>query len=77
MLFGLNLFGTSQKSEKSDVKKIKKKNPILKEIKCENLNIWVEDIIKIPIDIFSLYNIFNKMDLNQNECSLLLYLIIH
>ena len=67
MLFGLNLFGTSQKSEKSDVKKIKKKNPILKEIKCENLNIWVEDIIKIPIDIFSLYNIFNKMDINQNE----------
>ena len=52
---------TSKKGENN------RKNTKIKEIKCENLNIWIEDITKINIEMFSLLNILNKLDLEKNE----------
>ena len=46
---------------------VKRENPKIKDLKCENLNIWVEDITKIKIEISSLLNIFNKLDLPKSK----------
>ena len=46
---------------------VKRKNQKIKDLKCENLNIWVEDITKIKIEIFSLLNILNKLDFTKSK----------
>ena len=60
MFLGFSFFSNFKKKEET-----KRKNPKLKEIKCEKLNIWILDIYKIHIEIGSLYNIFNKLDIDQ------------
>ena len=60
-LFSFFFQNTSKKGENN------RKNTKIKEIKCENLNIWIEDITKINIEMFSLLNILNKLDLERNE----------
>ena len=66
MFFGYNVFGNGENKEN------KRKNPIIDEIKCEKTNIWAQDILKIHIEISSLFNILNKLDLDRK--TLLSYL---
>ena len=66
MFFGYNVF------ENRENKENKRKNPIIEEIKCEKTNIWAQDILKIHIEISSLFNILNKLDLDRK--TLLSYL---
>ena len=70
MFFGFSFFSNFKKKEET-----KRKNPKLKEIKCEKLNIWILDIYKIHIEIGSLYNIFNKLDIDQKTSLLILQLM--
>ena len=58
-----------KKTKESTPKKVdvKRENPKIRELKCENLNIWVEDITKIKIEIFSLLNILNKLDFKKSK----------
>ena len=51
----------------SSKKEVKRDNPKIKDLKLENVNIWVEDITKITIEISSLLNILNMLDLQLTK----------
>ena len=47
----------------SSKKEVKRENSKIKDLKIENVNIWIEDITKVTIEITSLLNILNMLDL--------------
>ena len=46
----------------SSKKEVKRENSKIKDLKIENVNIWIEDITKVTIEISSLLNILNMLD---------------
>ena len=61
MIFGFSIFDDSN-SGLSLKSRIHKK---LNDLKCENTNIWIQDIFKIKIEVSSILYIFNLIDIDQ------------
>ena len=61
MIFGFSIFDDTN-SDLSLKSRIHKK---LNDLKCENTNIWIQDIFKIKIEVSSILYIFNLIDIDQ------------